>query len=285
MKRIMIIFLALVGIYILFQSATAITAFIFGKNDAEAEISDEIKTIELDVSGVNVNIIPENRKNLEVNLDGKGNVQIDKKRDTIAISYEKDWLQWFPFFQHGDVKVFLPEDYDQELDVEIGSGNVNLTGESPSKPYVLDKLAIDMSSGKVALKNLSVKEFEHDGSSGHVSIESLTAETSDIDISSGSIFMDQYTGALKADLSSGKLEVGMKELVDFVQIDVSSGSVLLDLPDNADFTLNGESNSGNITSDFPLEIIKQDHRSLEGSYGKGTHLIEIEVSSGNAKVY
>ncbi|WP_077214696.1 DUF4097 family beta strand repeat-containing protein [Bacillus dakarensis] len=285
MKRVMIIFLALVGIYILFQSATALTDFIFGKNDTAAEITDEIKTIELDVSGVNVNILPESRKNLEVNLDGKGNVQIHKDKDTIAITYEKNWLQWFPFFNRGDVKVFIPEDYNQELDVEIGSGNVHLIGKSSSQPYELDKLAIDMSSGKAALKNLSVKEFEHDGSSGHLSINSLTADKSDIDISSGSIFIGEYTGALKADLSSGKLEVKMKELADSVQVDVSSGSVFLDLPDDADFTLNGESTSGNISCEFPLEIIKQDQRTLEGSHGKGTHPIEIEVSSGNVRVY
>ena len=75
-------------------------------------------------------------------------------------------------------------------------------------------------------------------------MDSITAQTGVLDVRSGNIDLQQYTGQLEADVSSGNLTIQMDELSDDVKVEVSSGHVELDLPDHADFTLDGNVSSG-----------------------------------------
>ena len=56
----------------------------------------------------------------------------------------------------------------------------------------------------------------------------------------------------------------MDELTDSVKVDVSSGHVELDLPSDANFTLNGEVNSGAFRIDLPLKINRKISVNLRG---------------------
>lgn len=284
LKKIFILFLFIAGGYILFTSIGSITTF-FGKDQTTAKVTNKIDVIEFDISSASLTIIPEKRADLKAELDGRGKLTVDQSGDTITVTHERKWFEWVPFFNSSKLTVFVPEDYHQDMVMNTGSGNIHLSGKSSKEPFKLKELQVDMGSGNVKLNHLSVDEFVHDGSSGNLSINSLTSNKSTIDISSGNVKMTEFVGKLNADLSSGRLEVQMSELKDSIQIDVSSGNVSLDLPDNADFTLDGDIGSGNISYDFPLTVEKQDNHDIKGSHGSGKHEIEIDVSSGNVKIY
>lgn len=281
MKRILLIFLIIAGGYILFTTV----GNLFGSDHSKVKVSNKIDNIEFDVSSAKLNIIPDSRNDLEANLEGRGKLTIDESGDTITVSHERKWFEWLPFFNTSTLTVYIPEDYNKDMLIDIGSGNVNFAGKSASDPFELENLTLDMSSGNVNLTNLVVNEFVHDGSSGNLNVKSLATKTSSIDISSGNVKIAEFTGKLEADLSSGKLEVQMKELIDSVDIDVSSGNVQLDLPDDADFTLEGDMGSGNFSYDYPLTIEKEDNHEIRGTHGTGEHKIEVEVSSGNVKLF
>lgn len=282
MKRILMIFLILAGGYILF---TTVGNFFFSSNDSsKAAVTDKIDIIEFDISSVGLTIIPENRDDLETEFEGRGKVTVEQKGDTITVSHKREWFAWFSFFNSSKLKVYIPEDFNKEMVIDIGSGNVELSGDSPENPFKLNKLSLDLGSGNVKLNNLSVQEFSHDGSSGNLAVHSLNTNKSSINISSGNVKITELIGELEADISSGKLDVQMAELKSPIKIDVSSGNVTLDLPDKADFTLDGDVGSGNISYDFPLTIEEQDRGDIKGSHGAGTHEIEIDVSSGNVKI-
>ena len=72
----------------------------------------------------------------------------------------------------------------------------------------------------------------------------------------------------------------MEQLTDSVKLDVNSGRVKLDIPEDANFTLEGEVNSGFISNHFELKDKIQDKNNLSGVYGTGEHLINLDVSSG-----
>jgi lia operon protein LiaG len=171
-------------------------------------------------------------------LDGKGKVTVNKNGDQISVHYKRKWLEGgFSFFKKTKLTIYIPENYDRNLSIEVGSGNLVYSGPAKNEPRKLDELKVELSSGNVELKNLMTKTFIHDGSSGNIQIDSLKAKKGILDISSGNINLENYTGGLEVDLSSGNLDVEMDEMVGPFEMDVSSGKVSLDLPKNASFIL------------------------------------------------
>ena len=68
----------------------------------------------------------------------------------------------------------------------------------------------------------------------------------------------------------------MDELSDDVKVEVSSGHVELDLPDKADFTLDGNVRSGIISSSFSLKNKQESKQILKGMHGTGEHYVNLE---------
>jgi lia operon protein LiaG len=198
---------------------------------------------------------------------------------------KKKGFGWFFFHNKATLNIYIPEDYDRNMDIDLGSGNLEFSGDSKSEPMKLRKLSLDLGSGNVKLKNLEVKNFEYDGSSGDAEIHSMAVQSGSIDISSGSLVVKGYTGGLEADVSSGHLEAQLDELINSIDIEVSSGEVDLDLPDNAGFTLNGKAGSGDISCNFPLKDQETDKNKIKGTHGSGEHKIDLNVSSGNINLY
>ncbi len=240
--------------------------------------------IEMDISGVSTTIIPKQREDIQADLDGKGKLTVKRQGDKVNISVKQKWFGWL-FHNKAKLNIYIPEDYDRNIVINQGSGNLSFSGHSKNQPMKLDELLLDVSSGNVKLKNISVQRFEHDSSSGNVDIDSLTAESGAFDIGSGNLKVRHYSGAIEADLSSGNLSMQMDELTGAVNIEVSSGGMDLNLPKGADFTLNGKTSSGNITCDFPLTNKKIEHKSIKGTHGSGEYPIDLNVSSGHINIY
>ena len=185
--------------------------------------------------------------------------RFEKSGNSIEVDYKRKWFQPFGFFKRPKLTVYLPDDYQRDLAIEVGSGNVN------SKDLHLNNLLLDVNSG-------------------NVNMDSITAQTGVLDVRSGNIDLQHYTGQLEADVSSGNLTIQMDELSDDVKVEVSSGHVELDLPDKADFTLDGNVSSGFISSSFPLKDKQESKRELKGINGTGEHYVDLSVSSGKIEV-
>ncbi len=287
MKKILIIFIVLIGLYTIYNIVQMNFDLLpFGNKENQAVITDKTDMIELDITGVNTTIIPENRKEMKAELKGKGEVNIDQKGDRVTVSVKGKWFDWFSFTNKRHLTVFIPEDYDRNMSIEIGSGNLNFSGKSQNRPMKLDELAVELGSGNMVLKNIEAQKFQHEGTSGNVKVDSLTAKSGSFDITSGNLDVIHYTGAIKAELSSGNFDLQMDQLNDSVDIEVSSGKVDLDLPKQADFTLNGRVSSGNITSNFPLtNQSSNNHKNINGKHGSGKHQVNLEVSSGSITIH
>lgn len=263
MKKALTFFIIVVGLFLLLFITNNIPGLSLGNHGKVAKVTEETNYIEIDVSGAKTTIIPENRDDLQAELDGKGKITVKSDGDKISVEMKRKWFQWL-FFNKSELTIHIPENYNQNMEIEIGSGNVTFEGRSKSNPMVLNKLSVDVGSGNVNINNLETK-------------------SGSFDISSGNVNLKHFTGKLDANLSSGSFKVKMDKLTSSVDIDVSSGNVKLDLPDNADFTLNGDISSGNISSDFPLNEADRDH--IKGKNGSGKYKIDLDVSSGNIDIY
>lgn len=285
MKKILIIFLVSIGLYIIFTNAMEVDWIPFGHQETQATVTENIDMIEINMTSGNAAIIPEERQDVKAILEGTGTVSVDKRNNKITVTVKRKWFDWFSFSNKNDLKIYIPEDYQQKMAIDMGSGNLKFSGQSKTQPMTLDKLSLDVSSGNLKLTNLEVTNFEHNGSSGNVEVDHLTTKTGTFDVSSGKLDIKHYVGAISADLSSGKLNLQVDKLVDSIDIDISSGKVNLDLPDDADFTINGDTGSGKISCDFPLISQSTNSNELTGKHGSGKHQINLDVSSGSIQVY
>nr|WP_010284732.1 DUF4097 family beta strand repeat-containing protein [Bacillus timonensis] len=254
----------------------------FGNSGDSAKVTEKIDKIEIDLTSISTTVIPENRDDVKAELKGKGKVHVSKSGDSIEVTYERGFFnwRWFPFFDNTKLTVFIPEDYDRDLSLIVGSGHLEFDG----KPMKLNELSADVHSGNMRLQDLSVKTFTHNVASGNSKIEKLTTESGEIEVHSGNVTIDEYTGKLEADVSSGRLKATLSDLKDSIDASVKSGLLDIDLPNDADFTLNGKVNSGYISNDLSLDESKRDKGNIQGKHGAGTYDVNIEVNSGKVTI-
>jgi len=288
MKRIVILLLVITGLYIIYnQSATFDWFSNSGKNTTQATVTEDIDVIEVNISSVSTTIIPEDRKDVKAIYNGKDKLTVREHGDAIEVSVKHKgfgWFDWSPFSKKKKLTIYIPEDYHRDMRISLGSGNVSFSGKSKNNPINLDELTVDIGSGNMDLKNMNINHFEQNVASGDVDIKSLQTETGSFDVSSGSLDVKEYTGAIQANVSSGELDFQVDQLTDSIDIEVSSGDVKLDLPNNADFTLDGDVASGDIICELPLTSKNIKKRSIEGIHGSGKYKIDLDVSSGDITI-
>lgn len=234
----------------------------FLSQEHQVKVTDKIKTIDLDIKGVDSTIISKDQDYVKAELKGKGNVNLSKKGDTIEIEYHRPLFSFFNFGSRTQLVVTIPKDFDRELKVDVGSGDIDF---QLSKDTVLTSLELDVHSGDI-------------------DINSLNTKIASLDVSSGDIDLKHFTGELAIDVSSGDVYVQIDELVGDIEAEVNSGQIVLDLPDDSDFTLNGEISSGAIHNHFPLKNEKNEKNRLRGTHGSGKYSIDLEISSGTIEI-
>ncbi|WP_283153232.1 LiaG family protein [Guptibacillus hwajinpoensis] len=265
---------------ILFENTSL---FARGSDENSIELSEKINQVSILTHSSDMNIVTESRDDVKATLNGSGELSVRKKGNAIEVEVKRKWYKFFNFNGGSDVTVYLPEDFKHDLKLEVGSGSVVFNNEE--NPTILNEVDIDMSSGDVELSNLETKSFEHDGSSGRLIIDRLSTEKGSFDISSGDVILTHYSGPLEGEMSSGDMKVQMDQLTGDVSFDLSSGDVDLDLPDNADFTLDSEASSGDISTKFTLEEQTISNKEISGVHGSGKYHVKISLSSGSASVY
>ena len=258
---------------------------LFAGGSAENSIptSERIDQISIITHSSHMTIIPESRNDVKATLNGNGELSVRKKGDTIEVEVKRKWYEFFNFKEESDVSVYLPKNFNKDLKLEVGSGKVELM--DGSSPLVLNEVDLDMSSGKVELSNVKTQRFKYDGSSGKLIVDQLATEEGEFDISSGDVILTGYTGPIIGDMSSGEMNVQMDKLTGDVSFDLSSGTVALDLPDDADFTLQTEASSGDISTDFTLKDQTVSDKGITGVHGSGKYNVSISLSSGDARIY
>jgi lia operon protein LiaG len=286
MKRILMLLVLITVIYIVFTKGLDFNWFGSANTDSHtASISSTTDMIEMNVSSVSATVIPQNRNDLKAVYNGKEKLTVKENGDKVEVTIKNNWFDWFSWFSSGKnekLTIYIPEDYNRGMSINLGSGTLAYAGNVKNS---LEELSLDIGSGNLNLHSISANNFSLDGASGNVEIDSLKTKEGTIDLSSGNININHYLGPLNADVSSGRLNIQMDKLTGSIDVDLSSGLVNLDLPKNADFALNGEVSSGNISCDFPLTTTDTNHKNMKGSHGSGKHKVNLSVSSGLVHVY
>ena len=157
----------------------------------------------------------------------------------------------------GDVRVSGAEG---ELSVDTGSGAVEVTG------FRGDELAIDTGSGQVSGTQLSARSIHVDTGSGDIELSAVTCPEVMLETGSGSIATD-VRGPVR-DLS---LETG-------------SGDISVRAPASLAGEVEIETASGEIETDFPIQVTRHARDHMVGRIGNGAGRVAIETGSGDVRL-
>ncbi len=164
-----------------------------------------------------------------------------------------------------------------------GCEKMHLTVVVPSASPELDRVTVSSMSAGVTVDRLACKALSVDTMSGAHAITDLDADELALSSMSGSISASGIVrGSVDASAQSGSLDLALGSLPSTVSLDTMSGAVDLDVPDDAGFTLDVSTMSGDLSSDLPGELTRLGEESYR--YGEGGSHIAIDTMSGSIRL-
>jgi DUF4097 and DUF4098 domain-containing protein YvlB len=83
---------------------------------------------------------------------------------------------------------------------------------------------------------------------------------------------------------SGSSDIQLLSAPTDISVEAGSGGVTLRLPSILDATLDIETGSGGIESDFDVKVTRMERRALRGTVGDGKGRIHVESGSGSVRL-
>jgi lia operon protein LiaG len=161
------------------------------------------------------------------------------------------------------------------LTLGTGSGDVSLAGHDGA-------LGIDTGSGDILLKDVKTDELSLDTGSGDVRVSGLAAARLKVDTGSGDVTVSGASvRVVNVDTGSGDIHLAVTSDLDELAVDTGSGDVELTAPASLGAQVDIETTSGDINTQFPLQVTRQGHDGLKGTVGDGKGRITIETASGD----
>jgi hypothetical protein len=165
-----------------------------------------------------------------------------------------------------------------ELTIDVGSGQVQVTqGEGV--------LSVDTGSGTVEVSHFQGRDLSIDTGSGHVTGTEVKADQVTVETGSGDIELTgTTTPTLSLETGSGTVRADLRSEVRSLTVETGSGDVVVTAPATLDVEVEIETASGDIESDFPLQVTRHARDHLVGRIGSGRGRISVETGSGDVRL-
>lgn len=241
----------------------------------------DIKKLALDIQSLEVEVKPVDGEAIKLsyyssNEAAKDTLKAEKNKETLQIKEESS-LNFFSQINISKKLVIeIPEYLVAEYELALASGSVKIgsvkmasfkgtvaSGSVKMEPYyeqTLENLDLQIASGSVKI---------------YGAVRNLNTE-----VTSGSFKYDGYYEAGQFKASSGDIKVQTQVQPKVVDVQVTSGSVKLGMPQPDDVQVNSNVSSGSIKNLY-----------TNGSYGEGSFkqgtgstIINVKVSSGSVKI-
>jgi lia operon protein LiaG len=163
--------------------------------------------------------------------------------------------------------------------IDAGSGGVALRNVTASR------LAVDNGSGGVDLQDVRAEWCTFDSGSGGLSGSNVTCERFKVDIGSGGVRVrDGSFSDVSVDAGSGGVSLELRRTPSSTIIDSGSGGVSLTLPSSLSATLDIDTGSGGISTDFAVRTTRMQRDRLQGTVGDGAARLKVETGSGSVRL-
>ncbi|WP_039956379.1 MULTISPECIES: LiaG family protein [Bacillus] len=288
MKRFIGLICILVGVFLmigmLFKNGD-LFHLSFSRDKAVTTASakkDEVEQLDISLSGFRIKVKPEERSDISVMVvNGKGKMYAEQTGGTFKVRAENKGFLFFSAFEKGELLVKIPTDYHKDVKITGGIGVSEVNGEGKLS---LQDVTLKSTSGNLTAENFSANRVEIKATSGRLSVSHIDAKESDIGATSGRADIQDVKGKLQLGMTSGRLTASFDTIDSPVDFHMTSGSAKLNLPDKGDFKVQVKKTSGSIDHSYDFDQADSEGRGFTGTHGKGTHLVDIEMTSGNLKL-
>jgi lia operon protein LiaG len=164
------------------------------------------------------------------------------------------------------------------LAVDVGSGDVRATGGE-------GELSVDTGSGSVEVTGFRGNELSIDTGSGQVSGSQLNARSIHVDTGSGDIELSAVTcPELALETGSGSISTEVRGPVRDLALETGSGDISVRAPATLAGEVEIETASGEIETDFPIQVTRHARDHVVGRIGDGVGRVAIETGSGDVRL-
>jgi lia operon protein LiaG len=164
------------------------------------------------------------------------------------------------------------------LVVDVGSGDVRATGGE-------GELSVDTGSGSVEVTGFRGNEVSIDTGSGQVSVSQLSARSIHVDTGSGDIELTAVTcPELGLETGSGSISTEVRGPVRDLALETGSGDISVRAPATLAGEVEIETASGEIETDFPIQVTRHARDHVVGRIGDGVGRVAIETGSGDVRL-
>jgi Uncharacterized conserved protein len=263
------------------------------KGDYHQEINKE-KNIELeaaeeiyiDSKTAKITVFPEDRQDIKVNLSGtinsflpitepELNLNNDGKKVTITLS---DNFKMLTGTNNIKLDIYIPKSFNKDVKIKNITGSVNIEN------ITLNNLDIDTTTGKITLDKLSVNNFAASCTTGSIDINDADTKETKIRLTTGSAKIDNFSGNINVKGTTGGIDISYKKFDNDIDAVVTTGSIVLDLPEKSEFKLNAHTTTGKISCNFPLNIQENSKNNLIGTSGNSDNSINLDVTTGSIAI-
>jgi DUF4097 and DUF4098 domain-containing protein YvlB len=164
------------------------------------------------------------------------------------------------------------------LSIDVGSGSVHAT-------QVDGELDVDTGSGSVEVTQVRGRHLMIDTGSGDVTGSDLQGDDASVETGSGSIALSamRYPQA-SLETGSGSVRADLQGDVGSLSVETGSGDVSIKAPATLGAEVEIETASGDIETDFPVQITRHARDHMSGRIGDGKGSIAIETGSGGVRL-
>ena len=164
------------------------------------------------------------------------------------------------------------------LTIDVGSGSVHAT-------QVDGELNVDTGSGSVEVTQVHGRRLTIDTGSGDVTGSDLQGDDVSVDTGSGGIALSgmRYPQA-SLETGSGSVRADLQGDVGSLSVETGSGDVNISAPATLGAQVEIETASGDIETDFPVQITRHARDHMSGTIGDGKGSIAIETGSGGVRL-
>jgi DUF4097 and DUF4098 domain-containing protein YvlB len=164
------------------------------------------------------------------------------------------------------------------LGVDVGSGDVRATGGE-------GELSVDTGSGSVEVTAFRGDELSIDTGSGQVSGSQLSARSIHVDTGSGDIELTAVTcPEVALETGSGSIATEVRGPVRDLALETGSGDISVRAPASLAGEVEIETASGEIETDFPIQVTRHARDHVVGRIGDGVGRVAIETGSGDVRL-
>lgn len=210
------------------------------------------------------------------------------------------FFTWFGSWTQNHLEIRLPKEEYKEMKLNTTSGTVkidklifddfNSTSTSGTSEYNIfaDNLKAFTTSGKTTITNCTDRKassITFDTTSGTHTISGFSCDRFHLGTTSGKITADGLSGEGDIQLTSGKIEANYSEWNDDLDVNVTSGTCSINLPENANVSARVDALSGKLTINQSggTKITLSGSDSIAPS-GENCHEIKADITSGTVKV-